>query len=248
MAVQRYLSKAPITEAVFDVRITPIPGVGITELKKVSDFFLEQYPKVEDIHKVEGFVQFDLKTSESHSSIEKGHYGYKQISNDGKEIIQVKINGLTFSRLYPYAKWDELLDKFKYFFDIYSKCFGNVNIVRAAVRYINHLDIPLPVSNLSEYINVLPLVPGSDEFTLTTFLSKVIVHYPSSNIKANITCAIDKSTSPGHIRLLLDNDVYLEEGCGIGSEGLWGLFGELHRVKNMLFFESITEEAARLYE
>ena len=50
------------------------------------------------------------------------------------------------------------------------------------------------------------------------------------------------------IRIILDIDVFKFNELGIKMENIWADFERLHAMKNRIFFESITENTARLYE
>ena len=80
------------------------------------------------------------------------------------------------------------------------------------------------------------------------YLEKQNIDFGKRNIKANVIRAIPSVEDKEVSEILLDNDVYRMNPID-GEKGEWNSqFDELKDIKNQLFFDSITEEAARLFE
>jgi len=79
-------------------------------------------------------------------------------------------------------------------------------------------------------------------------LTKITTDFPELDIKANIIQALEKSKEANHISLILDIDVYKSQDFSPDSQDMWSFFEQFHELKNRIFFQSITEETARLFE
>ena len=73
--------------------------------------------------------------------------------------MQFRRDGFTYNRLHPYKNWDYLIEHTKRTYPIYKEIAKPEAITRLAVRYINHIKIPLPVDDLFEYFSDPPNIP-----------------------------------------------------------------------------------------
>ena len=118
-------------------------------------------------------------------------------------------------------------------------------ITKAALRYINHLKVPLPIMGFAEYLVAPPIVPGQLPHIVTSFLTRVIIVDSAIGAAANITQALD-FISDGNI--ILDIDVYKQAEFSVEGNDAWEMLEKLRDFKNRIFFESVTERTLRLCE
>jgi uncharacterized protein (TIGR04255 family) len=64
----------------------------------------------------------------------------------------------------------------------------------------------------------------------------------------NLVQAMEPSTEATKITVILDIDVFKTSESGLDISSIWSKFEELHDLKNKVFFESITEKVAEMYE
>lgn len=246
MAKQRYLRNAPIIEAIIDFRVKLPSGFNPEDFLSLSREVSDRYPKNEPRRIFTG--AFGIK--EDKPFIEKpemkGIQGYIYKSEDERNIAQFRIDGFTFSRLDPYTEWESVLSEAKSLWEIYSSKSLPELISRIAVRYINRLDLPLPMQGFEKYLTAPPPIPESLPQETSQFLTKIVIH--EADITANIIQALTKSPKPEHIGVILDIDVYRADKLGIDESSVWSEFARLREMKNRIFFGSITENVARLYE
>ncbi|MDY7000560.1 MAG: TIGR04255 family protein [Thermodesulfobacteriota bacterium] len=248
MAKIRYLKNAPITEAIIDFRIKPPSGIQVSDFLPLTKTLQDQYPKVKDIRKFEGRFDFDMKKGKAlKSSLEETPQGYRCESDDEKNIVQFKIDGLTFSRLKPYTRWEDIFAEARRIWDIYITKISTASVMRLATRYINHIEIPLPI-DFSQYLTAPPIIPNDLPQSATDFLTRIVVHDTNLDILVNITQALGKSSKKNHAAIILDIDAYKQCELDVNSEDMWLIFGQLHDMKNKIFFGSITEKTAGLFE
>lgn len=246
MANPRHLNNAPITEAIIDFRVKIPSGFDIKELLSVKEVLANSYPKSEPRKFITGSFGIENGKPFVQTPKEEGIQGYFFKSTDEKNIAQFRVDGFTFNRLQPYPDWETVLSEAKELWALYSSRAEPEVITRIAVRYINILELQLPIRDFNDYINAPPVIPESLPQDVSQFLTKVVIH--EGDITANITQTLDKSPKPEHIRIILDIDVFIFNELGIRMEDIWADFERLHTMKNRIFWESITEKTARLYE
>jgi len=247
MARQRHLSNAPITETIIDFRVKLPAGFDTQEFLSLSKDLSDRYPNSEPRRIITGAFGVEKGGKPFIQPPEdQGIQGYFYKSGDGKNVAQFRIDGFTFNRLKPYPDWNTVLSEAQNLWELYFSKSEPEIITRIAVRYINRLELRLPINDFGEYITAPPEVPDSLPQEVSQFLTKVVIH--EEDITANIIQTLDKSPKPDHIRIILDIDVFKFNELGINMENIWADFERLHKMKNRIFFESITENTARLYE
>lgn len=248
MAEYRHLNNAPITEAIIDLRVRLPSEFQVKNFSSLRETLHDQYPGVEERRLITGAFGIEAGKPVMRPPVDKGIEGYLFRSANNTKVVQFKKEGFTFSRLKPYTDWEDVSAKAKDLWELYvAKAFPEL-VTRIAVRYINHLKIPLPINDFLEYLTVPPRVPDNAPQDVSTFLSRVVVHDLQMDIAANITQALEKSVEPNYATVILDIDVYKRGEFAVGINDIWPVFAQLHDLKNRIFFGSITERTARLFE
>ncbi len=247
MVRQRHLSNAPITEAIIDFRVKLPADFDTKEFLSLSAHLSDRYPSNEPRRIITGAFGMEKGGKPFIQPPEdKGIQGYFYKSADGKNIAQFRLDGFTFNRLNPYSDWNTVLSEAQNLWELYVSKSEPEVVTRIAVRYINRLELRLPINDFGDYLTAPPKVPDSLPQEVSQFLTKVVIR--EGDITANIIQALEKSPKPEHIGIILDIDVFKLLELGINRENIWAEFEQLHAMKNLIFFESITERTVRLYE
>jgi len=246
MATYEHLEKAPITEALIDIRVKLANNFQIENLDSIGTHIADKYPTRKIRKRFETQIQFKQGEKPSPEGIERID-GYLFSSNDKKQIVQARFDGFTFSRLKPYQTWKDLRDEARQLWQIYLKISSPELITRVAVRYINNLNIPLPIKDFSDYLTAPPIVPEKLPQGISSFLTRTVIHEGSLGAQAIITQALEQMVRPGFAPVILDIDVFKEVPDGIEGDVAWETLEKLRHFKNDIFFESITEKLKGLY-
>src|SRR5262245_33467020 len=107
------LSKAPIVEAVIDFRVKLTSGFKLDAFQALRTKLAQEYPGFEEQHIFEQIIKQEIGSPAEVSTRFPGILGYRLISNDGKNVVQLRRDGFTFSRLNPYTRWDQVFDEAK---------------------------------------------------------------------------------------------------------------------------------------
>jgi len=249
MAIVRHLDNAPITEAIIDIRAKIPSKFQVESFLNLKKTIGDRFPKIEDRKLFSS--EFGIKEGriQPPSSRDHGVHGYFFRSEAEPKIVQFRVDGFTFSLLKPYTNWEVMVSEARELWGYYRDIAQPEATNRLAVRYINHINIPLPVDELSLYFTAPPRIPEGVNGAIAGFLSKVIVYDQGLDIATNIVQALEKSTRPEkHITIILDVDSFKMGDFNVSSDDKWDVFETLHTVKNQVFFNSITEKTARLFE
>ena len=117
MAKSLHYPQAPITEAIIDLRVKPAEGFDRAILKNVGKGEQAAYPKQEAV--VEAVGKMAVGPGGGSASVQQSPVGWKFASQDGKQIVQCRVNGFTFSRLAPYESWKPFRDEAQRLWDVY---------------------------------------------------------------------------------------------------------------------------------
>jgi uncharacterized protein (TIGR04255 family) len=249
MAQQRHLNNAPIVEAIIDIRVTLKKQIIERDLDIFKPLFAEHFPVSEKGTFFEGgfgVINGEIKVDPFKST---GFIGFKFTSKEESKVVQIQNNGFSFSKLKPYSDWNQVIIEAKQLWEIYRVNTDIDRISRVAVRFINQLDMPLPIKDFRDILTKPPDVPEGIPNSISSFLTRVVLHDVEKGISANVVQALEKSVKPNFANIILDIDVYknitiLPEV----SEQIWEVFSQMHELKNSIFFGSITENTVRLFE
>lgn len=243
MAKQRYLSKAPIIEAIVDIKVKLPLDVDATKLRTIHDLISEQYPK--ELEFTTG--TFGMKKGKAPEVTHKGIFGYRYTSNNGKQVVQANFEGFVFSRLKPYMEWESFCKEAHRLWLLYADFLSPELITRVALRYINRLGIPYSCKSLGEYLVTPPMIPEKLPQGLSSFLNRIVIHEPVLQATAIIMQTLEPVIGQEAAPVVLDIDVFKEGQFNVDGKDAWGIIGNLHDLKNKIFFESITEKTVELY-
>lgn len=236
--------KAPITEALIDIRIQPT-GIEYEALRKIKSL-IPDYPREElrQLTQVTSFFGPEVKATTQQQPL-----GYAYFSTDGKQVFQARIDGFTFSRLEPYESWDAFSAEAKRLWPMYKDVAKPSKISRIAVRFINRLVLPGVRIEPEEYLNTFAHISNSlpDELrTIGPFLMSVRLLQNDLRGWMVLNESLAPIQSPGTVSVILDLDLFVEDPKISGDDELWHMFERLRERKNTYFEACITDKTREL--
>lgn len=105
-----------------------------------------------------------------------------------------------------------------------------------------------PEDYFFEYLEAPPPLPQGVPNVISGFLTRVVLEDQASGASANLIQALQPAPEPEHVRIIVDIDVYKVGAFDSHEELTRSTFEQLHELKNRIFFSSITEKAASLFE
>jgi len=245
VAEQRHLNNAPIKEAVIEIRTIASDNFEITTFdSESSGFQLDGYSK-KDILKSREF-KFTLKDSDiENQPTEPQLLGYRYCSNDQKYVVNFQKTAFIFSRLQPYEDWDTFKNEAKKLWDIYVDHAKPLKATRVATRFINVINIPLPIRDFSDYLTTPPEIPKELPQSLASFMFRMVLPDNDAKYFATITQSLEHAES-NFVPLLLDIDVYIQRQMDI-NKAIWEHLDNLRVFKNKIFFSTLQENTLSLF-
>lgn len=246
MSKTPHYRNAPITEAIFDLRVTLPASTAIADLEAAYDRLGGSFPDMK-IRK-ESTLRLET-TGESWG----GGFSSKPVKvlfqdEQGKRVVQFGLDGFTFNMLKPYSNWEDFLEQARARWKTYIEVAKPVNIKRLALRYVNRIEIPLPLKNFNEYLLTIPEIAGGLPQGLAAFFMRLVIPHEDKQMQANIIQTMHDATEEGKLPLLFDIDVYREILIEPDSPDLWDIMQKLREYKNRVFRESLTEKCKELFE
>lgn len=243
MATQTTYSNAPITEALIDIQVTLPDEVTVSDLARVEIGEEVGYPNRQNRFDVEGQIAFGEQVG---TSTRQTHVGYNFLASDERQIVQVRSDGFTFSRLAPYDCWETFRGEARRLWELYRAVAKPVSTTRVAVRYINRLEIPLPIEDFKDYLRTVPEVSPDLSQELNGYLMQLAIPQEDIDSVVLLNEALLSPPSKDVVSVLLDIDLFREIKSPIEDEELWTLLEQFRLRKNKVFEACITERTREL--
>jgi uncharacterized protein (TIGR04255 family) len=248
MSETRHLAKAPIREAVIDIQVTP--PVSLDALKAIAACLKDKPYKQDEIWQASIGVQIN-KDGQGTANTDRSPVGYRYTFENTPYALQCQLGRFTFSHLPPYGKWEEMSAIAKELWEMYLEIAKPQAVSRIAVRYLNSLPIPLPITDFADYLNVPPIVPDGLPQSLASFLQRFVMVDNSTGTVAVVTQVLEEILPQSDkITLLLDVDAFKTYplGFALDTPSIWAILEELRNFKNRVFFSYLTEKTIRMFE
>jgi uncharacterized protein (TIGR04255 family) len=244
MNTQLHYSRSPLTEAVIDIRAKLPDDVSLDVLAKAQSELETDYPSRRDQIFLEGELSLDPDAPPAIGS--RTQLGYIFSSDDGRHVFQARLDGFAFSRLAPYQNWESFRDEARRLWNIYRSITHLEVITRIAVRYINRLDLPLPVNDFKEYLRTAPEISSDLPQGLSGYFMQLQIPQEDMPGMLILNQALAPITTPDTAPIILDIDLFQSEAIPNNENDLWDLFERLRHRKNKIFEACITEKMREL--
>ncbi len=242
-----HYTRAPIVEAIIDVRCDLPPETVLSDLATVP---AEGFGSPEQTYTVTGLLDVRPDGVESRTVNEQTGYIFR--SHDNRRIIQSRLDGFSFAHLAPYERWDRLYSDAERHWLRYRDAARPLRVRRLGVRYVNRLEVlgePIEIADyLRTAVDVSPYLP---QMVQGYFLQVIL---PLSRFRATtaITSAVAPPSAPTQTALILDIDTWQELDVDLSEDGASQAIAEglasLREAKNYVFEACITDATRRLIE
>ena len=246
MAASSHLKNPPITEALLDIKAILPKDINADTLLETYEAEKQRYP-IKEV-KAEWEASFQIKPGESPILSQRGGtpQGYMLRSVDKIKVFQSRLDGFTYNQLSPYDTWESFINEGLRLWKVYSQIAKPISITRIALRFINKIEIPLPVSDLTEYINTLPSVLLSpDEKKLKYFMNVHLEDTKSKN-ECILTNVIEEQPNSNVVTIIIDVDAY--KMTDMGMQEILPVITSLKDYKNKVFFNCISDKTKQIFQ
>jgi uncharacterized protein (TIGR04255 family) len=239
----RRLENAPIVEALLDLRVRPTDAPHPDLLEGLRAALGDDFPISKPRHRVTQEVDpeaEDLPPATREIDAWLFH------AADKRRVLTAGRQGMTLSILPTYKNWEELRDATRDLWEKYLAVAQPNAVTRIGARFINRIEIPLPIPDLKDWFATYLEVGSSLPQNLTDYFFRLVL--PLERGVGIITQLLQSPTSENRLPFILDVDAFIEAEYEPGGGRLWDAIEELRAAKNKLFFGSITERTAELFK
>ena len=234
---------APLTEAILDIRVKLPSEIKPPQLKKVQLEEKGEYPRREEQLVVVGKMSVGEQVG---ASAKQTVNGYRFVSQDKRQIFQARIDGFTFNRLAPYETWESFRDEARRLWNVYRSIAKPQTITRLALRYINKLDLPLPLNDLKDYLHTIPEISPKMSQEIRGYFMQLQLPQQDLGAMLLLNQTLTPPPGPNLVSVILDLDLFCQENVPREEEDIWKQFEVLRTRKNEVFEACITNKTRRL--
>ena len=175
---------------------------------------------------------------------------YQLLSQDEKQLVQVRVSGFSFNRLAPYTTLDDYLPEIERTWRLFVTLASPVQVRRIGLRTINRIPLPLVEGQvrIENFFTVPPRLPNVDGLALTGFLHQHTALEVATGFQVNMVLAaqpLEKEALP----VIFDNGVW---AVSSSEPGDWDKIAEtilaLRGLRNRLFQHTLKESCLKLFQ
>jgi uncharacterized protein (TIGR04255 family) len=239
MAEYEVFTNSPVEEAIITIRLSlsnkPVPSV-----EALSTAFQASYPIVELIEGDEGEELYATTSAQNFR-------GFRLLSLDRQQVLQITPRSFSFHWLRPYDRWDVFAQRARMAWRTFVTLFRPRAVTEVQLRFVNVFHLPMPFESWSEYLVIRPEMPPPVDTGLVSYmmsLNLMDVSVPASAVVTQTTHAERDDVA----QVVFDIDTRTRFTAGqLTNPQLWRTLERLREYKNRLFFEGITERAKELF-
>ena len=244
------LARAPIVEAVIDIRCDMPPAFDLATLETpASDIFRAQYPKMQK------------QLIEKHSFVKKGDeppmisetrgiQAFQFLKDDGNQLVQVRAEGFSFNRLAPYTSLDEYLPEIERTWRLFIGLAAPVQIREIRMRYINRLPLPTVDGRVefNDYLKIGPRLPDENKLHFIGFFNQHVAVDVDTGNQVTIILTM-QPPEKNIVPLIFDIDTVCR-GNAESNDWAWIMskIVTLRSLKNKVFKNTLTPQCLSLFQ
>lgn len=248
------LTNPPIVEATIERRFARTDKVTLQQLQDFANLEAGAYPTQEPLYA--GAIQRRIADTSPPQTALALQTGFRLRNINDSRIVLASLDRIAVTVKAPYPSWETLEEHAKHVFQSFDQKIGHGPLVRAGMRYVNRIDIPIKEElDLDEYLATMPRLPKHEEIPDAIEGFETVVVIPFRQIEPKGPVIIRQLLYPPEtaqdgtrrLPLILDIDAYCEDGNGLASSDIWSVMHALRKRKNRVFFSSVTERALEPY-
>jgi uncharacterized protein (TIGR04255 family) len=239
----RNYARAPIAEAVIDLRIDTPEGLSVSVFAELQRRLEGRFPDQLPIRTIEmGFMNAGETEAQFHTA--QDEVGVRLQSKSGDRVLQAQLAGFTLSHMAPYTNWEAFRSEAQSAWSVYLEATGALRVTRCAVRVINKLQ--LPNADVGQYTRFTPSIPAGPLGPAKAFFMQL--QLPLDHVLDGGQALVNVATAPQEhgTALVLDFDLFVTRTMAANSAEVWSILNSLSSAKNELFELSITDKTREM--
>lgn len=242
-----HLTSAPIVEAVIDIRAKSSVTLDETIVRDFLEPRLMGYSFLDSQQEFSHQVMFGADITPQQTTIHAWK-GVRFRSEDEKNIAQFNKDGFVCSRLTPYQNWETFSGESLCLWQTFYEMANPEDINRLGLRFINRVELPIGDGNFENYISPAPQSPRGIELPFYGFLYQETLAVPGYPYAINLIRTIQPPLGDCGFSVIIDIDVFTEDGLRLDERSIDGMLEEMRWLKNKMFFGSLTDQALEAFK
>ncbi len=243
------LARPPIIEAVLDLDCDLPLTWNIATVEAASrETYRDRYPRFRT-QLLQGFQIEQQAGAEPRLSTQRGIQALQFLTEDERQLVQVRAQGFSFNRLAPYTSLDEYLPEIERIWQLYVELASPVHVRSTQLRYINRILLPLETDRveLNDYIKIGPRLPDEEKLILGSFLNQyVAVEVDTGNQVTMIMT--NQAQEQNFLPIILDIAASRAEVTEPENwDHMLSQIQSLRGLKNRVFQDTLTERCLDLF-
>lgn len=238
----RTLVNAPIREAVIDLRASFAELPDEEKFDRFREALHREFPKSAPMRDVK--FQINLSTEQASPTFQSN--GVRFEGTDETEIILCGSQSVSYSKLRPYDTWESFTKRAAYIAEIYWDVFEPEQVSRISTRFINDIGIPDERFDFDDYLKLGPQIPDGLHQELSEFQNRLVSPQPDGQTVIILAMAFPGPGVESSPSIVLDIDV-VRNRLYANTSAAFESLEELRELKNLAFFNSITEKTLELF-
>lgn len=239
LRTSRKYAHAPITEAIIEIRVKPTSGVTGLTCKKALEAIEKDFPEATDLMQMLAEIMGGQQVG-AHAT--QKMIGCARTSKERGQIVTAMPERFAFSQLPPYDSWEAFCPTARSLWQLYASETKPEGVTRIATRFVNRIELPLPVGELSKYFRTAPTLSPDmpQKETAGAFMQ---LQLPQKDLGCHVLLNL-AILPPGEVTLpvILDTDVFDEtQQAPVDDESVWSRLNEFRWRKNEIFEACITD-------
>lgn len=244
--MSNHYPKAPIVEAIIDIRVPQHSDSEIDRLYQLCNELQDKFPTKRELTVFQSVFNMEGGTSTAATSEQRT--GFLLTSADTNSLLQLRLDGFSYTILPPYSDWQTFQENARTLWTLYRALLSPSSLARIGLRYLNRIDIPLPVRDVRDFFRTYPEISSDMDQGLNGYFMQLQCPQTQINALAVITQAMVAPPHPGVVSIILDIDVAKSVSLPSEEPQIWELLEQLRQHKNNIFEASITNRARELFK
>ncbi len=242
------LKNPPLKEAAFDLRFHPSFAPDISALEKFCEQFKQEFPQINEMFVVSFRANIIRgKATADAESPNRKRNGFRLSNKEKSFVLQLRSEGLTFSKTGAYVSWEEIRSEVTPIVDRFFSFFPSIRVSRIALRYVNEFHMRFEKSP-TEYFKILPTYPETLPQVLVGFSIQLLIPKAENTLHSKIVFNLDPPSLEQVFRVVFDIDVFKNGVYEAKSiKEMLADFEHIRNFKNEIFFSSLTPLTIKMF-
>jgi len=234
----KLLTKAPIIQAILEIKVDLPKSFKVKKFENLQKAIKKDYPTVKN--QIQG--KFTISASDATSVVdsESSQIGHSYYTKSESRSIMAPTDQFNYFQSEQYGSWKEFKEVALNLWNEYSRVTKPDKIRRVSLRYINRIDIKLPIMDIADHFLTHLEISKKLPQEVEDFNLRYSIPFKEEKVSTHVTQSLAPSENKV-VPFLFDIDVLYHDEMEFDNKVIWEKFDELRDIKNMLFFNNLTD-------